>query len=138
MVKENMPFLEGILSIWNHLNSAHSANEEECGIMIENVRFQFVAMCRPTRLDTTCMSVCWQIGTAVRQVLEPEASGAWDWYDLDNLPQPCSRCRGSRWRVARPVEVLRSLISRCVPLAMSDWTSLQIRDTRPSLMGELA
>jgi 8-oxo-dGTP diphosphatase len=62
---------------------------EECGIMIENVRFQFVANVQtyaPRHYVHVGLLADWHSGTP--EVLEPEASGAWAWYDLDNLPQP--------------------------------------------------
>jgi 8-oxo-dGTP diphosphatase len=62
---------------------------EECGITIGNVRFQFVANVQtyaPRHYVHVGLLADWHSGTP--EVLEPEASGAWAWYDLDHLPQP--------------------------------------------------
>ena len=62
---------------------------EECGITIGNVRFQFVANVQtyaPRHYVHVGLLADWLSGTPA--VLEPEASGAWAWYDLDDLPEP--------------------------------------------------
>jgi 8-oxo-dGTP diphosphatase len=62
---------------------------EECGITIAHVRFQFVANVQtyaPRHYVHVGLLADWLSGTPA--ILEPEASGAWEWYDLDNLPQP--------------------------------------------------
>jgi len=62
---------------------------EECGIEIENMRFQFVANVKayaPKHYVHVGLLADWKSGTP--EVLEPEASGPWEWYDLENLPQP--------------------------------------------------
>jgi 8-oxo-dGTP diphosphatase len=62
---------------------------EECGITIRNVRFQFVANVqtyRPRHYVHIGLLANWHSGTPA--VLEPQASGVWEWYDLDHLPQP--------------------------------------------------
>jgi 8-oxo-dGTP diphosphatase len=62
---------------------------EECGIEIDNVRFQFVANVQtyaPKHYVHIGLLADWKSGTP--EVLEPEASGAWDWYHLESLPQP--------------------------------------------------
>jgi 8-oxo-dGTP diphosphatase len=62
---------------------------EECGIEIENVRFQFVANVQtyaPRHYVHVGLLADWKSGTP--ETREPEASGAWAWYDLESLPQP--------------------------------------------------
>ena len=62
---------------------------EECGITIEHIRFQFVANVKtyaPQHYVHVGLLADWQSGTP--EVLEPEASGSWEWYDLEDLPQP--------------------------------------------------
>jgi 8-oxo-dGTP diphosphatase len=62
---------------------------EECGIEIDNVRFQFVANVRlyaPKHYVHIGLLADWRSGTP--EALEPEASGPWEWYPLDNLPLP--------------------------------------------------
>jgi 8-oxo-dGTP diphosphatase len=68
---------------------AQRETQEECGIEIENIRFQFLANVKtyaPQHYVHVGLLADWKSGTP--EVLEPEASGAWEWYDLDNLPQP--------------------------------------------------
>jgi 8-oxo-dGTP diphosphatase len=62
---------------------------EECGIEIDNVRFQFVANVRvyaPRHYVHIGLLADWRSGTP--EALEPEASGPWAWYPLGNLPTP--------------------------------------------------
>jgi 8-oxo-dGTP diphosphatase len=62
---------------------------EECGIEIENIRFQFLANVKtyaPKHYVHVGLLADWQSGTP--EVLEPEASESWEWYALENLPQP--------------------------------------------------
>ena len=62
---------------------------EECGIEIDHIRFQFVANVRayaPQHYVHVGLLADWKSGTP--EVLEPEASEAWEWHDLDHLPQP--------------------------------------------------
>jgi 8-oxo-dGTP diphosphatase len=62
---------------------------EECGVEIENIRFQFVANVQtyaPRHYVHVGLLADWKSGTP--EILEPEASGAWAWYDLEDLPQP--------------------------------------------------
>jgi 8-oxo-dGTP diphosphatase len=68
---------------------AHRETLEECGIEIEHIRFQFLANVKtyvPHHYVHIGLLVDWKSGTP--EVLEPEASGSWEWYDLDHLPQP--------------------------------------------------
>lgn len=62
---------------------------EECGIEIANIRFQFVANVTtyaPKHYVHIGLLADWRNGTPT--VLEPEASGPWEWYPLDQLPHP--------------------------------------------------
>jgi 8-oxo-dGTP diphosphatase len=68
---------------------AQRETREECGIEIENIRFQFVANVQtyaPRHYVHVGLLADWNSGTP--EMLEPEASGPWAWYDLENLPQP--------------------------------------------------
>lgn len=63
--------------------------QEECGIEIENIRFQFVAnvvQYAPKHYVHIGLVADWKSGEP--QVLEPEKSESWLWYDVDNLPHP--------------------------------------------------
>lgn len=63
--------------------------KEECGIEIKNVRFQLLANLTkytPKHYVHIGLLADWQSGEA--QVLEPEKSESWDWFELDRLPQP--------------------------------------------------
>lgn len=62
---------------------------EECGIKIENIRFQFVAnttIYAPKHYVHIGLLATWQGGTPEQK--EPAASGPWAWYAFDDLPQP--------------------------------------------------
>jgi 8-oxo-dGTP diphosphatase len=62
---------------------------EECGVQITHIRFQFVANVTtyaPRHYVHIGLLADWSSGTPT--VREPEASGVWDWYDLEHLPQP--------------------------------------------------
>ena len=62
---------------------------EECGIEIENIRFQFLANVTkyaPKHYVHIGLVADWKSGEP--KVLEPEKSESWLWYDLDNLPNP--------------------------------------------------
>jgi 8-oxo-dGTP diphosphatase len=68
---------------------AQRETREECGVEIKNIRFQFVANVQtyaPRHYVHVGLLADWKSGTP--EMLEPEASGAWAWYDLENLPQP--------------------------------------------------
>jgi 8-oxo-dGTP diphosphatase len=62
---------------------------EECGIEIENIRFQFLANVikyAPKHYVHVGLLVDCQNGEP--KVLEPDKSESWLWYDIDNLPSP--------------------------------------------------
>lgn len=62
---------------------------EECGIEIENVRFQFLANVTkyaPKHYVHIGLIADWKSGES--KVLEQEKSESWDWYDIEKLPNP--------------------------------------------------
>lgn len=62
---------------------------EECGIEIENIRFQFLANVTkytPKHYAHIGLVADWKSGEP--KVLEPEKCESWDWYNLNNLPSP--------------------------------------------------
>ena len=62
---------------------------EECGVEIENIRFQYLANITkyaPKHYTHIGLVADWKNGEP--KVLEPEKSESWGWYDMDNLPQP--------------------------------------------------
>ena len=63
--------------------------QEECGVEIENIRFQYLANVTkyaPKHYIHIGLVADWKSGEP--QVLEPDKSESWDWYDMDDLPQP--------------------------------------------------
>jgi 8-oxo-dGTP diphosphatase len=70
-------------------NCAKREVNEECGIKIKNIRFQFLANLTeyaPKHYVHVSLAADWVEGDPV--VLEPEKSESWDWYKIDKLPQP--------------------------------------------------
>jgi 8-oxo-dGTP diphosphatase len=68
---------------------ARRETQEESGLEIHNIRFQFVANIMhyaPQHYVHIGLVADWSRGTPA--VLEPEASEAWAWYEMDQLPQP--------------------------------------------------
>jgi 8-oxo-dGTP diphosphatase len=68
---------------------AKRETEEECGIKIQNIKFLYVANLTkyaPKHYVHIELIAEWKSG--IPKVLEPEKAESWDWYDLDNLPQP--------------------------------------------------
>lgn len=62
---------------------------EECGIKIKNIRFQFLANLTkyaPKHYVHIGLVADWENGEP--EVLEPEKSESWHWYELDNFPCP--------------------------------------------------
>ena len=62
---------------------------EECGIEVENIRFQYLANIKhyaPKHYVHIGLAADWKSGEP--QVLEPDKSEYWGWYGLDELPQP--------------------------------------------------
>jgi 8-oxo-dGTP diphosphatase len=63
--------------------------KEECGINIKNIEFLFLANIvkyAPKHYVHIGLIAEWESGEP--QILEPEKAESWDWYDLDNLPEP--------------------------------------------------
>lgn len=70
-------------------NCAKREVMEECGIEIENIRFQFVANSvkyAPRHYVHIGLMADWISG--IPRVLEPDKADSWEWYDMDNLPTP--------------------------------------------------
>jgi 8-oxo-dGTP diphosphatase len=70
-------------------NCARRETMEECGIEIEQIRFQFLAnvkMYAPHHYVHIGLIADWKAG--VPTVLEPDSSESWEWHALENLPWP--------------------------------------------------
>lgn len=68
---------------------ARRETREECGIEIQNVRFQFLANVTayaPKHYIHAGLIADWQSGEPV--VREPDKSESWQWYDPARLPEP--------------------------------------------------
>jgi 8-oxo-dGTP diphosphatase len=66
---------------------ARRETREECGIEIENVRFQFVANIQqyaPKHYVHIGLIADWKGGEP--KALEPQKCDGWGWYDLDAVP----------------------------------------------------
>jgi 8-oxo-dGTP diphosphatase len=62
---------------------------EECGIEIENIRFQYLANVTkyiPKHYVHIGLVADWKSGE--QKILEPEKCKSWGWYNMDNLPHP--------------------------------------------------
>ncbi|MBP9855815.1 MAG: NUDIX domain-containing protein [Candidatus Pacebacteria bacterium] len=63
--------------------------EEECGIKVKNLRFQYltnITQYAPKHYTHVGLMGEWESGEP--QVLEPEKVEGWEWYTLDSLPEP--------------------------------------------------
>lgn len=63
--------------------------KEECDIEVENIRFQSIsniAEYKPYHNVHITLIADWKSGEPAP--LEPEKVESWNWYDLNNLPQP--------------------------------------------------
>lgn len=63
--------------------------KEEAGIEIENIRFLYLKNLKefvPKHYVHIELLADWKSGEP--QVLEPEKKENWEWYELDNLPEP--------------------------------------------------
>ena len=61
---------------------------EECGVEIENIRFQFVSNLqryKPKHYAHIGLIADWKSGEP--KVLEPEECDGWGWYDMNDVPQ---------------------------------------------------
>jgi 8-oxo-dGTP diphosphatase len=68
---------------------AQRETDEECGIKIKNIRFQFLVNLTkyaPKHYVHIGLSADWAAGAP--EVREPEKCESWDWYEMDKLPQP--------------------------------------------------
>jgi len=68
---------------------ARRETKEECGIEIQNIRFQFlsnVTKYAPKHYIHIGMIADWESGEP--QLLEPEKAESWGWYELNEIPQP--------------------------------------------------
>jgi 8-oxo-dGTP diphosphatase len=71
---------------------------EECGLTIQNIRFQFLANMKEYAPKHYChigMLADWKAGEP--QVLEPEKCTEWRWFDLNELPE--NIFVASRWAI---------------------------------------
>lgn len=62
---------------------------EECGIKVKNIRFQFLANLTkyaPKHYVHINFLADWEEGEP--KILEPDKSESWGWYEIDNFPQP--------------------------------------------------
>ncbi len=62
---------------------------EECGVEIKNLKFQFLANVKkyaPKHYVHIGLTADWSRGEP--KILEPEKSESWNWYDINNLPEP--------------------------------------------------
>lgn len=63
--------------------------EEECGIKIKNIRFQFLANITkyaPKHYVHVGLIADWRTGKPKN--LEPDKCESWGWYSINNLPEP--------------------------------------------------
>jgi len=63
--------------------------KEECGLEIENIKFQFLANVKkyaPKHYAHVGLIAEWKSGEP--QLLEPKRAESWEWHDLDKLPSP--------------------------------------------------
>ena len=72
---------------------ARRETREECGIEIENIRFQFVAnlkQYKPKHYAHIGLIADWKSGEP--KVLEPDKCEGWQWYDMNALPELFGPC----------------------------------------------
>lgn len=69
-------------------NCARREVREETGIEIKNLRFLRVMNFKTAEKHYADLSFIaeWELGEP--KVLEPEKCEGWEWYEIDNLPQP--------------------------------------------------
>lgn len=73
----------------SYADCARRETQEEAGIEIKNLQFQYLANVTayaPKHYVHIGMTAEWASGEPV--VMEPEKCENWDWYDLDDLPEP--------------------------------------------------
>lgn len=63
--------------------------EEESGIKIKNIKFQFFAnLIKYTGKHYAHIGIIAEWKSGEPEVLEPDKCGGWNWYELNNLPNP--------------------------------------------------
>lgn len=73
----------------SYINCAKRETKEECGIEIKNVKFLCLSNLKHYKGKHYVhigLIAEWKSGEP--RILEPEKSKSWQWYQLDNLPQP--------------------------------------------------
>ncbi len=68
---------------------ARRETREESGIEIKNIRLNYLANIKiynPKHYVDIGLIADWESGEP--QVLEPEKNESWEWYDIDQLPEP--------------------------------------------------
>ena len=68
---------------------ARRETREECGMEIENVRFQFVSNTKkysPNHYVHIGLVADWKSGDP--KILEPDKCESWGWYDMTRPPEP--------------------------------------------------
>ena len=68
---------------------AKRETKEETGIDIQNIRFQYLANIKKygnTHYVHIGLEADWKLG--VPELLEPNKSEQWEWYEINNLPTP--------------------------------------------------
>lgn len=73
---------------------ARRETREECGVEIDNIRFQFVAnltQYKPKHYAHIGLIADWKSGDA--KVLEPDKCEGWQWHDLNSLPEMFGPCK---------------------------------------------
>ncbi len=71
------------------IESVKRETREECGVEIDNVKFSLIANIRefyPKHYIGFGFIADWKVGEP--KVLEPDKFDNWDWYDMNNLPEP--------------------------------------------------
>lgn len=71
---------------------------EECGIEVENIRFQYLANMKEYAPKHYChvgMIMEWKSGEP--KVLEPDKCEEWKWFDINNLPE--NIFASSKWAI---------------------------------------
>ncbi len=68
---------------------ARRETKEECGIEIKNIRFQFLSnVTKYAPKHYVHIGVIADRKSGEPQALEPDKFEFWDWYDVNNLPEP--------------------------------------------------
>ena len=63
--------------------------KEEADVEVENVKFQFLGNVKKYgKKHYIQIGLIADYKSGIPKVMEPDKTGEWDWYDLDNLPSP--------------------------------------------------